>query len=110
PVVASSAMMRASGVMKYIMPSDTIGVASNERWLPLRIVSSPVWYVHATARRRTDAVSTCFSGEKRVPCGSCPYEDQSPEALCAEAMAAGSNAVRHARIARRKGGMPGLTN
>ena len=56
-------MMRARGVMMYIVPSTTIGVTSKDRCLPVRIDVSPVWYVQATASCFTETVSICASGE-----------------------------------------------
>jgi hypothetical protein len=79
PVSASSAITRPSGVMRYITPSTTIGVASSERgrFVCTAGATSPVRYVHATASRATLAVSICASGECREPSASRPYAGHS---------------------------------
>ena len=51
PVSGSSAITRARGVLTYMRPSTTIGVASN--WAVFLVANSgrnsPVWYVQATS-------------------------------------------------------------
>jgi hypothetical protein len=74
PVAASSANTRPSGVLTYITPPTTSGVASNEvrRRVAKSGPASPVLNRHATASRPTFSRVTCASGDDRAPPGSPP--------------------------------------
>jgi hypothetical protein len=56
-------------VLRYIVPSTTIGVTSNVDFCSASVANalSPVWNVHAISRRDTVVRSISASGENRVP-------------------------------------------
>jgi len=65
PVSGSSATTRLNGVLRYIVPSATMGVASNSRLAPRPSapVTSPVWYSQAILSDPTFVLSIWVSGE-----------------------------------------------
>ena len=65
PVAASSAKTRPNGVLTYIVPPITSGVASNDvlRGVPNSGRASPVLKRHATVRPATFSRVICASGE-----------------------------------------------
>src|SRR5437588_8994120 len=69
PVSGSSAMSRENGVVTYITPSTTSGVASNALRVGQRVPSlrSPVWKIQAGRKRFTLLRSISFSFEYFVP-------------------------------------------
>ena len=78
PDSASSAITFPSGVLTYITPSSTSGVASNDVELPVSTPASPVLYSQATTSFATLARVIPVSGEYRSPPRSRPYAGQSP--------------------------------
>src|SRR5947209_1698888 len=99
PVSAPSAISRENGVVTYITPSTTRGVASNALRVGAVLPSliSPVWNVQATFRRLTFERLICLRGEYLAPSGVPEYEGHS----CAPRAAKARTADRRKRKLRR---------